>query len=329
MKRPRYLNDGSGDAPKLRVFLNLDNLVELRSDSIWTGVAKEELLARLAADGFEGVQLTDDDPPPPGQLPYCGLGRINQPGEALPLAEKHAARGDLCLTVHVGWGVEDDDDVFRLVEAILSASERTGLPIFIETHRATITQDMWRTVQITKRFPEVLFNGDFSHYYCGQEMVYGGLDRKIEFMAPIFDRIGFMHGRIASPGHMQVPIDDAASRPAAAVGFVDYFADFRTIWVRAMRGFLDHAGPGDVLVFAPELLGGTYYYARLFPGSDGSMAEECDRYAQALLYAKIARCLFEEASAPGNGWPRSPVGAGLPVKVAALADGDGRDDEEA
>ena len=80
MKRPRYLNDGSGDAPKLRVFLNLDNLVDLRSDSIWTGVAKEELLARLAADGFEGVQLTDDGPPPPGQLPYCGLGRINQPG---------------------------------------------------------------------------------------------------------------------------------------------------------------------------------------------------------------------------------------------------------
>jgi hypothetical protein len=212
------------------------------------------------------------------------------------LAEKHAARGDLCLTVHVGWGIEDDDAVFRLVEAILSASERTGLPIFIETHRATITQDMWRTVQITKKFPEVLFNGDFSHYYCGQEMVYGGMEMKMEFMAPIFDRIGFMHGRIASPGHMQVPIDKTNSRPAAAVGVVDYFADFRTIWARAMRGFLDHAGPGDVLVFAPELLGGAHYYARLFPGSDGVVVEESDRYAQALFYAKIARCLFEDAS---------------------------------
>ena len=296
MKRPRYLNDGSVDAPKLRVFLNLDNLVDLRRDSIWTGVAKEELLEQLAADGFEGVQLTDDGPPPPGALAYCGLGRINQPGEAVLLAEKHAARGDLCLTVHVGWGIEDHDDVFRLVEAILSASERTGLPIFIETHRATITQDMWRTVQITKKFPEVLFNGDFSHYYCGQEMVYGGMEMKMEFMAPIFDRIGFMHGRIASPGHMQVPIDKTNSRPAAAVGVVDYFADFRTIWARAMRGFRNYAGPGDVLVFAPELLGGAHYYARLFPGSDGMVVEESDRYAQALLYAKIARCLFEDAS---------------------------------
>jgi hypothetical protein len=297
LNRPHYLNDGSGDAPKLRVFLNLYNLAGLIRNSIWKGSKNEELLEKLGSDGFEGVQLTEDGSPPSGPLPYCGLGRINQPREALPLAEKHAARGDLCLTVHAGWGIEDDEDVFRLVEAILAASEKTRLPIFIETHRATITQDMWRTVQITKRFPEVLFNGDFSHYYCGQEMVYGGLEMKVDFMKPIFDRVGFMHGRIASPGHMQVPIDEGSSRPAAAVGVADYFADFRTLWKRAMRGFLDHAGRGDVLIFAPELLDGTHYYARMFPAAGGGMVEESDRYAQALLYAKVARELFQEASA--------------------------------
>lgn len=297
MSRPRYLNDGSGEAPKLRVFLNLDNLAGLRRDSIWKETKKkEEILQRLAADGFEGVQLTQEGPLLLGSLPHCGLGRINHPGEAMPLAEKHQARGDLCLTVHVGWGIEDEAEMFRLVEAVLAASEKTGLSIFIETHRATITQDMWRTVQITKRFPEVLFNGDFSHYYCGQEMVYGGLEMKIEFMKPIFDRVGFMHGRVASPGHMQVPIDEGMERPAAAVGVADYFADFRALWKRAMRGFLDHAGRGDVLVFAPELLDGTHYYARLFPGHDGKMTEESDRYAQAILYAQVARKLFQEAS---------------------------------
>ena len=293
---PRYLNDGSRDAPKLRVYLNLANLEELRPGSLWPGREGDESIARLRADGFEGVQVTGGEPPAPDVMPFCGLDRINTPGEALPIAQRHADRGDQCLTVHVGWGIEDDKEVFCLVEAILSASERTGLPIFIETHRATITQDMWRTVQITKKFPEVLFNGDFSHYYCGQEMVYGGMEMKMEFMAPIFDRIGFMHGRIASPGHMQVPIDDIESRPAAAVGVIDYFADFRAIWARAMRGFLDRAGPGDILVFAPELLSGTHYYARLFPGPDGEMVEESDRYAQALLYADIARQLFEDVS---------------------------------
>jgi hypothetical protein len=115
-------------------------------------------------------------------------------------------------------------------------------------------------------------------------------------MQPIFVRIGFMHGRIVSPGHMQVPIDATESRPAAAVGLVDYYADFRTIWARTMRGFREKAGPGDVLIFTPELLSGTHYYARLFPGPSGRMTEESDRYAQARLYADIARRLFREAS---------------------------------
>jgi hypothetical protein len=291
----RYLNDGSTDAPKLRVYLNLDNLVELRADTLWPGLEGDERMARLRADGFDGVQVTSGEPPSASVMPFCGLDRINTPQESLPIATKHADRGDQCLTVHAGWGIEDDDEVFRLVESILNASEKTKLPIFIETHRATITQDMWRTVQITKRFPEVLFNGDFSHYYCGQEMVYGGLDMKMEFMSPIFNRVGFMHGRIASPGHMQMPVDDAATRPTAASGVTDYFADFRKIWTRAMRGFLDYAKAGDVLIFAPELLSGTYYYARLFPDVRGKWVEETDRYQQALRYGRIVRECFAEA----------------------------------
>jgi len=290
-----YLNDGSSDAPKLRVYLNLDNLVDLRSDSIWPGLEGNERMARLRVDGFEGVQVTSGEPPSASVMPFCGLDRINAPSEAFRIASKYAERGDQCLTIHAGWGIEDDDEVFRLVESILRASEKTKLPIFIETHRATITQDMWRTVQIVKRFPEVLFNGDFSHFYCGQEMVYGGLEMKIKFMAPIFNRVGFMHGRIASPGHMQMPVDAAATRPLAASGVTDYFADFRKLWTRAMRGFLDHAKAGDVLIFAPELLSGTYYYARQFPDAVGKLVEETDRYQQALLYLRIAHECFAEA----------------------------------
>jgi hypothetical protein len=295
-----HLNDGSSDAPKLRVYINLDNLADLRADSIFpSGLDAPARERRLAADGFEGVQLTHEGPPAPGSfLPFCGLDRISTPAEADAVAAKHAHRGDQCLTVHAGWGIEDDDAVCRLVEAILTASARHRLPIFIETHRATITQDMWRTVQITKKFPEVRFNGDFSHYYCGQEMVYGGLEMKLAFMEPIFARIGFIHGRIASPGNMQVPIGpDLQARPVQAHGGVDYLADFRLIWTRAMSGFLRSAEPGDVLIFAPELLAGTYYYARLFPTSSGELIEETDRYAQALLYRDFARSCFESAKA--------------------------------
>lgn len=293
-----YTNDGTSEPPKLRVYLNLDNLVDLRADTVWPGLHGLARMERLAADGFEGVQITDDSSPLAGSpIPHCGLDRINRPEEADAIAAKHAARGDQCLTVHAGWGIEDDDEVFRLVDAMLVASGKHRIPIFLETHRSTITQDMWRTVEITKKFPEVLFNGDFSHYYCGQEMVYGGLEMKIAFMKPIFERIGFLHGRISSPGCMQVPIDDVTGRPAQAHGVADYFEHFQELWRCAAEGFLRSAGPGDYLIFAPELLAGTHYYARQFGAGDQSSMEESDRYAQALLYQKIARQCFDDARA--------------------------------
>ncbi|MGL5019143.1 MAG: hypothetical protein ACRDBP_13485 [Luteolibacter sp.] len=293
-----YFNDHSTDAPKMRVYLNLDNLVDLRSGSRGPAVDAQDLDARLAADGFEGVQLTTEAPAPQGfRLPFCGLDRISTPAEADPIVAKHRARGDQCLTVHAGWGIEDDTEVFRLVGAILDASRKHGLPVFIETHRATITQDMWRTVKIIQEFPEVRFNGDFSHYYCGQEMVYGGMKMKLAFMAPIFERVGFIHGRIASPGGMQVPIGGLTGTPRMAHGVSDYLVDFREMWTLAMSGFLRNAGPGDVLIFAPELLAGTHYYARLFPDSSGNLVEESDRYAEALLYRDLARECFQAALA--------------------------------
>lgn len=309
----RFVNDGTSDAPKLRVYLNLDNLVGLREDSIWPGLTGDARDEQLRADGFEGIQLTPDEAYL-GACLFTGLDRINLPADADAIALKHTVRGDECITVHAGWGMEDDRDVFSLVEAILNASERHKLPIFIETHRATITQDIWRTVQIAKRFPEVRFNGDFSHYYCGQELVYGDWEAKLAFMDPIFARVGYIHGRIASPGCIQVPIDnDLHARPKEAHGTVNYLEHFKELWTRAMLGFLRIAQPGDVLIFAPELLSGANYYARLFPDKGGDLLEESDRYAQALLLKELSRACFGKAKRRLHGKDHSFSGVDSPL----------------
>jgi hypothetical protein len=297
MARSRLLNDGSAAAPRLAVYLNLGTLDDLRSDSVWFAGPERNLERRLLADGFEGIQWIADAPYQAKQpLPCCGLDRVNSATEADATVQRHAERGDLCLTLHAGWGIEDDDEVFCLVEAILEASEKHGLPVFLETHRATITQDLWRTVKIAERFPDIRFNGDFSHYYCGQELVYGDWQAKLNFMQPIFDRIGFLHGRIASPGCMQVPIGpDLTAKPPQAHGHTNYLAHFQELWTSAMKGFLARAIAGDILIFAPELLSGQNYYARLFPDASGRNVEESDRYSQALLYAALARSCFKDA----------------------------------
>ncbi|HEX9201500.1 MAG TPA: hypothetical protein VF865_18225, partial [Acidobacteriaceae bacterium] len=186
-------------------------------------------------------------------------------------------------TLHVGWGMESDDDGARLIEAVLDASARYHVPLYVETHRATLFQDMQRTVQFVERFPELRFNGDFSHWYTGSEMVYGGFENKLAFIQPVIERVRFLHGRIGNPGCMQVAI--APDDPAP------YVAHFRTLWTRCFAAYLrDSAPPQPFITFTPELLAPGIFYARTFQG-----AEESDRWEQSLLLATIARECFAEA----------------------------------
>lgn len=120
-------------------------------------------------------------------------------------------------------------------------------------------------------------------------MVYGGFEQKFEFIRPVIDRIAFIHGRIGNPGCMQVDLGD---------GDVDkqpYVCHFRSLWTESFRGFLRRKSAPrkstiDRFVFAPELLGPRFYYARVFDSR-----EESDRWQQSLLLTRIARECFEEA----------------------------------
>lgn len=282
-----YTNDGTHAAPALRCYFNLLALAGLPECPDWLGAIKDA--------GYDGAQFVE--PLTKEQAGSCerlglgraGGGRINTPAEADPLAARLTDEGMGCATVHVGWGMENDDDCGRLIEATLAAGAKHRLPIYFETHRATIFQDMWRTVQFVRRFPEIRFNIDMSHWYTGQEMVYGGFDNKLEFIETVLERAGFVHGRIGNPGCMQVNLDDGDEQRHP------YIAHFCAMWTRSFAGFLKHAGPGDYICFTPELLAPDIYYARVFPKANGLLAEECNRWQQSLLLRDIARRCFSEA----------------------------------
>ncbi len=292
---PHNLNDGSARPPRLKIYLNLGTLVDLPSHSQWPRLEGAEAMACLKEAGFEGVQ--DGDPAVCRQagIGSAGSGRVDSLTDAEALAWRMKSLGHECATVHVGSGFEDDAAMDALVHSILKASEAVDFPLYIETHRATITQDAWRTIQLARRIPAVRFNGDFSHFYTGQELPYGDLEAKWRAMQPIFDRVRFLHGRIGNTACMQVDVGDGAAAVPQAFGIHDFLAHFREMWTRAMAGFLSSARPGDYLVFAPEILAPYIYYGRKFLAPDGTLREESDRYAQALVYARIARECFERA----------------------------------
>jgi hypothetical protein len=282
-------NDGSTRAPRVRIDINGSNVFGLPETSTPPRGDDKAVLEGVKAAGFEGIQTGSKwKQAKEVGLRVIGSGRINAPQDADKQLAEAAVRGYDCYTVHVGWGFEDDDGAARLVEATLRASEKHKVPVYIETHRATVTQDIWRAVQLTKRFPEIRFNGDFSHWYTGLEMVYGDIEAKWTFIQPVFDRVRFLHGRIGNPGCIQVDIGPTGD----GLTYVDHFKE---MWTRSFVGFLKDAGPGDYIIFAPELLGSSNFYARLFKDASGNFIEEGDRWQQALLYAKIARKCFDEA----------------------------------
>jgi hypothetical protein len=248
----------------------------------------------LQAAGYEGIQLVDSTPAGIAEeartlgLGVCGSGRVNAAEDADRIARAARDQGLECVTLHVGWGLEDDDEMDRLIGAVLDAAVQHGVPLYPETHRATIFQDMWRTVRAIERFPELRFNCDFSHWYTGLEMVYGTFERKLQFIQPVIERGRFVHGRIGDPGSIQVDVGDGdgAGQP--------YVEHFRIMWTAVFASFLASTGEGDTIYFATELLPHDYYYARRFNGLLKGQ-EESDRWQQSLVLMRIARECFATA----------------------------------
>jgi hypothetical protein len=287
----------------LRTYLNLFTLAALPEDSAGPCDLGDPraVFETLVAAGYEGVQAYEieiagvpaADPKLCGELGLgCATaGLVHRPGTIDGDAQRWADSGFEAATIHVGNGLEDDDTAHALLDEVVAASDRHGIPLYIETHRATLTQDIWRTVQLTEAHPEIRFNGDFSHWYTGLEMTYGDFDAKLRFLAPVFERTRFLHGRIGTSGCIQVDVGDGDPVTHPSV------AHFEAFWTAAFEGFLSTAGDDEHIVFAPELLPAQINYARTIPGPDGSPVEEGDRWEQASVLSDIARRCFEKAAA--------------------------------
>jgi hypothetical protein len=277
------------DRPRLVCYAHTWGLLELPKlphDRSWTF---EEAIDRVIAAGYNGVQ----GEPERGReilergLRFAAGGRANTAIEANELVSRCAGEGAECVTVHLGWGHESDEEQDKLVGALLAAAERAGLPAYVETHRATIVQDLYRTTRLIRRFPQIRFNGDFSHYYCSNEAPYRGYEAFRAQLMPVLERVRFFHGRVSNGQQIQVSIHARANQ-----AHVDNFVD---MWQLAMRHWLQNAQPGEVLPFVPELGPPSSGYAIV--DDDGSTERELsDRWQESLDLRELAFRAFAAAA---------------------------------
>ncbi len=283
-------------APSFRRDLNIATTWFLPSWS--TGPVGDQRAALEAAReaGYQGIQGVNAELCREFDLVATTFDVRPTRGGLVESAMQWADQGFACTTLLLGTGMEDDDEAGRMIEEVLEATSASGMPIYVETHRATLTQDSWRTLELVKRFPEIRFNGDFSHWYTGHEMTMSKFEEKLDWLAPVFERVRYLHGRIGTSGCMQVDVGDGR------VEGQDHVGHFRSMWERSFAGFLNTVEydmvppPRMEIGFAPELLPAEFGYALCGPGEDGSLQELGDRWAQGLVLTRIAAECFEAAA---------------------------------
>ncbi len=260
---------------QLRRDICLGSLANLPVRSSGWLASKSAQLGLLKELGYQGVVHWGDWAPihDAGLIP-CGMASIVDTAAALDLAKHHRDAGLDFTTLHVGTGFESDAEMDALAAAVIEASAQTGHALHVETHRATMTQDIRRTVDLLTRFPELPLTLDFSHWYTGHEMTYGGqFAERLAACAAVFANVRSIQLRFGSTGAIQAPLD------LAAPWFADHLA--------ALDLCLADLAELDIAVScAPELLPARTEGGRWI--GYGCEPEQSDRLADAITLSSLA-----------------------------------------
>ena len=186
------------------------------------------------------------------------------------------------LVVQAGHAFMSDDEAVELLRAGFEIAAGEGLPMMLETHRGTLTQNLFRTYVLLDRLPDLRLTADFSHYIVGGEMARLPAVEQIMRLRPLFDRVDSMHARISNGE--QVQVDVGAGDGLLVKTWVD-------IWTETLRHWRRQAQPGKWFPLTSELGPPSYSIVDL------RGREISDRWKQSL----VVKRLLEKAWAKSSG----------------------------
>jgi hypothetical protein len=180
------------------------------------------------------------------------------------------------------------EDCFPLIEGWLKLSEGCNVPVYYETHRDRMTTDLYFTLDLLDRYPELPLIADLSHILVGREFAWPVSDENHALVHRLLDNAMAFHGRVATREQVQIEVSYPHHRP-----WVDLFLGW---WEYGFRSFRRRKGADREIAFTCEL--GPKPYA--ITGRDGN--DTTDRWAEALLIREwvqdLHRRIEAETTAP-------------------------------
>ena len=178
------------------------------------------------------------------------------------------------------------DEAVHVVEEWRDVADGSNIPIHVETHRDRMTTDLFFTLHLLDRIPDLRLTGDLSHYLVGREFAWPISDDNHALMHRIIDNCWGFHGRVASREQIQVQISFPQHKD-----WVDLFMKW---WEYGFRSWRRRAPKDATLTFLCEL--GPREYA--MTGSDGY--ELSDRWQETLAMKEMVRTLWDNIEAEGK-----------------------------
>ncbi|WP_053377092.1 sugar phosphate isomerase/epimerase family protein [Paenibacillus sp. FJAT-27812] len=175
------------------------------------------------------------------------------------------------------------DSALELLSGIDALARQAGIPVFIETHRGTITQDLIRTRQFLESLPLLKLTIDYSHYVLAGEMhtVSPEAEQMLQSLLPYACSI---HTRISNGEQIQIDPGEAGDHP-----MLPHFARW---WESAMRHWLKGARrDNEIFPVVIELGPPSYAITRDVAGS--GQTEVSDRWLQSLYLKKLVKQLWQ------------------------------------
>ncbi|MCA0754785.1 sugar phosphate isomerase/epimerase [Paenibacillus sp. N4] len=175
------------------------------------------------------------------------------------------------------------DGAIRLLEGIGRLSEAAGIPVFVETHRGTITQDLIRSAEYVRALPDLKLTIDYSHYVVAGEL-HTVSEQAESWLQKLLPNAHSIHTRVSNGEQVQIDIGESGEHP-----MVPHFARW---WEGAMRHCRSRASDAAFPVVI-EL--GPPSYAITTDEAGKRSNEISDRWAQSLYLQKLVRELWEKA----------------------------------
>ncbi len=136
-------------------------------------------------------------------------------------------------------------DAVPVIHRWTEEARAAGLPMLFETHRDSLLNDLYYTLQVIELVPDLRLCADLSHFVVDREMRNPISTIDQAYIERVLERSDCFQGRVANREQVQIQIDFPQHQQWVAI--------FRGWWRQGMRLWRDRNDGDATLIFLCEL----------------------------------------------------------------------------